>query len=140
MTETHDVIAAFADGERVSAEVLQDALSQPEGRAYLVDLLVLRDLVDVSAIAPSSDVPARSAAHRRGRGWVGIAAGLVIAALAGYAAGQRTADTDRAPVPTAVVEATAPSDPASPGPVVAPAPTRVITLQPGVDWQEQVGG
>jgi hypothetical protein len=140
MTQIHDVIAAFADGERVAPEALQRALSDPDGRAYLVDLLVLRDLVDVTAIARPTEVPLRAGARPRARAWVGIAAGLVAAALAGYGIGQQTRSVSEAPrvSEVAIVAPPAPSGPA--GPVVAPPPTRVITLQPGVDWQEHIGG
>jgi hypothetical protein len=40
MTDHHDVIAAFVDNEPVGAAELDAALATPEGREYLIDLLV----------------------------------------------------------------------------------------------------
>ena len=45
MTDHHDIIAAFVDNEPVGAEDLAAALAAPEGRDYLIDLLVLRGFV-----------------------------------------------------------------------------------------------
>ena len=45
MTDPFEVIGAFADGERIDGEALKQALSTPEGRDYLVDLLALRQVV-----------------------------------------------------------------------------------------------
>jgi hypothetical protein len=46
MTDRLDVIAAFADGESVSAAELSAALAHEDARTYLVDVLALRSLLD----------------------------------------------------------------------------------------------
>ena len=46
MTDTIEVIAAFADGERVDADALKQALGESAGRDYLIDLLALREAVE----------------------------------------------------------------------------------------------
>jgi hypothetical protein len=48
MTEPYEVVAAFADGERVNADELKHALADAAGRDYLVDLLALRGIVQAS--------------------------------------------------------------------------------------------
>ena len=54
--DTHDVISAFLDDERFEANALVEALSQPEGRAILIDLIALRHLTR----AEHGSVPALS--------------------------------------------------------------------------------
>jgi hypothetical protein len=128
MAETYDVIAAFADGERVNPEALKDALADDAGREYLVELLVLRDLVLASD--PEMELSARSSARRDRRTWLGIAAALVACVLGGYAVGWQSHDAIDGR------DGTSPDSAA----VSAPAPTRVIHLQPGIDWKETSGG
>ena len=133
----HDVIAAFADGERVSPDGLNRALADERGREYLIDLLVLRGLVQ--AAGPEMDVEIVSAPpRRRAHTWLGLAAAIVASVIGGYAAGRVTAPAAaRLPVVTAVAETvTVPPRPAA----AAPQPTRVIHLEPGVDWKENSGG
>lgn len=129
MADTYDVIAAFADGERVNPDELKDALAADDGREYLVELLVLRDLVHTSD--PEMEIVARAAARRDRRTWLGIAAALVASVLGGYAVGWRSHDAlgDRASAPGT-----------SAASISAPAPTRVIHLEPGIDWKEISGG
>ena len=136
MAEAHDVIAAFADGERVSPEALKRALAGEAGRDYLIDLLVLRGLVH--AAGPEMDVEViATPPRRRGHAWLSIAAAIVASVLGGYAAGRVTAPAAaRVPVVTAVAETVT----QSPRPAAAPEPTRVIRLEPGVDWKENIGG
>ncbi len=128
MAETYDVIGAFADGERVNPDELKDALADDAGREYLVELLVLRDLVHTSD--PDMEIAARAAARRDRRTWLGIAAALVASVLGGYAVGWRSHDAldDRAPATNTAAS------------ISAPAPTRVIHLEPGIDWKEISGG
>jgi hypothetical protein len=135
MAEIHNVIAAFADGERVPPDALNAALADESGRAYFIDLLVLRGLVH--AAGPELDLNVMTTRPRRRTGaWIGIAAALVASVLGGYAAGRRTAPVIPIPSVAAVVEpASAPARPAT-----APLPTRVIRLEPGVDWKENIGG
>jgi len=136
MAETHDVIAAFADGERVSPDTLKRALADEAGRDYLIDLLVLRGLVHTAGPEMEIEVIA-TPPRRRVPSWIGIAAAVVVSVLGGYAAGRVTSPAAaRVPVANAIVETVA----QPPRPVAAPQPTRVIRLEPGVDWKENIGG
>lgn len=137
MSEFHDCIGAFADGEPVDPEVLDRALAAPDGRAYLIDLLALRRLygrhAPVVAAAPAApSAPARPTVTRR---FLTAAAAVVVAGtLGGYAAG-------RLSNPTAVPDRQAASLQPAPGAALtAPKPTQVIKLEPGVDWNERGGG
>ena len=137
MTDIHDVIAAFADGEPIDPESLKAALARPEGRDYLVDVLALRGLVtDRGAARASSASAARRRTASRPVRWASAAAVLFVSLVSGFAVGWRTAswNTDTLPAPVEhVIDL-----PASP--VAAPAPTRVIRFQSGVDWKEGAGG
>ena len=53
-----EVIAAFADGERVDTRALRDALADEAGRDYLIDLVALRG-IDIRQLG--SRPPRRSA-------------------------------------------------------------------------------
>ena len=83
-----------------------DVLLSPDGRDLLIDLVWLRHLVQAPVTAPVV-VPRRRPAWR-----LLAAAAIVLAAITGYAVGQREAD-ERAttavavPAATRVVEATA---------------------------------
>jgi hypothetical protein len=136
MTSTHDVIAAFADGEPVDPGELTRALSEAEGREHLIDLLALRGLVGgPHATRPALVAPPVRPAASRLR-WLSAAAALAgVCVLGGYLAGQRTAGTPP-PAPAATNAAVVPAA----IPVSAPAPTRVIRLEKGVDWNERGGG
>jgi hypothetical protein len=117
-------IDAFLDGETVAPAALDAALAAVEGRAYLMDVLALRQLL--------SDQPAAAAPVRRGGALLSYAraAGVVLALVGlGYAAGARTAPREPLVVPTSSALSVAP-----------PEPTRVIELQPGVNWHESKGG
>lgn len=115
-----DTIDAFVDGETVDTSSLDAALASPEGRAYLIDALALRRLVD-------STEPQPAALHRPASRLAMLARAAAIAvafAGLGYAAGL-TQDR-RAPEPVSAIQTIAP-----------PEPTRVIEL---TDWQESKGG
>ena len=129
MSDRFDVIAAFADGEPVSAPELSAALAHEDARAYLIDLLALRGLLDGRTQLPVVTVgpPARSRTR-----WLTAAAALVVAGVAGgYSAGKH------AVAPVGV-------DALSPGAVApapsAPAPTHVFRMEDGVNWNERTGG
>jgi hypothetical protein len=128
MSEIHECIAAFADGEPIDPAWLDQALADAEGRAYLIDLLVLRGLYARRDAVPAPDARARSARLR----WLPVVAALVVvSALGGYLAGRESGER-------------VPATPAGPltvqSEVTAPAPTQVIRLEPGVDWNERKGG
>jgi hypothetical protein len=113
MTDGLEVIAAFIDGERVDAEALKQALADPAGRDYLVDLVALRGVVRsnepqyVRGAGPQSGrrMNARASLLR----WA--AAAVVVVALGGtwFLASK---SSDRPPVPD-----------------------RVVKLQRGLDWR-----
>jgi hypothetical protein len=128
MSEIHECIAAFADGEPVDPARLERALAEAEGRAYLIDLLVLRGLYARRDALPASDSRARNARL----GWLSaVAALVVVSVLGGYVAGRQSGNrTPAAPVGPLTAQSE----------VTAPAPTQVIRLEPGVDWNERGGG
>jgi hypothetical protein len=113
-----EIITAFVDGERVGADELRQALADPEGREYLTDVVSLREAVRAADHSMTAAPPKSTS---RGR-WLAAAALVVIAGGTGYALGHRTSRTELASAS------------------VAPAPTRVIELKPGVNWQETGGG
>lgn len=136
MSEIHEVMAAFADGERVNADALERALATPEGREYLIDLLALREVtVGQSGAASSLGTPVKRRSWRYLRLAV-AAAVLCVSTMAGYAVGSRSVRQTPRAAPVALSPQFADSMPAS----VAPQPTRVIRLEPGVDWHERNGG
>jgi hypothetical protein len=131
MSEPHEIIGAFLDGEPVEPERLGEALAGEDARRCLVDLLVLRGLMRSDTGAEPVVVPP-PATLTRPRSWrLAAAVTLVMGAAAGYGVGWWSA-VDREP-PT-----TGPAD----GPTVAttvraPEPTDIIRLEPGVDWSER---
>jgi hypothetical protein len=145
--DIHDVIQEFVDGEPVDPVALERALADPEGRAHLIDLVVLRKLVRRShvavpvAVAHGTGVPVSPTPPRRLRMVAAAAVVAVVASAGGYFFGERATTTTTQPpadVVSAVPASSAPTvspDPATP----APAPTVVIRFQPGVDWTESGG-
>jgi hypothetical protein len=105
MTDTYEAIAAFADGERVDADALKQELSEPAGRDYLIDLLALREVVNLNEPRRFVIPRARSARLR----WLAAAAVLFVVA-GGMWFTFRSAD----------------------GP---PTPNRIVTLERGRDWR-----
>jgi hypothetical protein len=133
MSETHDVVASFVDGEPVDPGRLAAALAEADGRTYLIDLLALRGLVRGDAGVR----PARSGARSgrpAARWWTTAAAVVLTGAVAGYAAGVRVGSGGPAGELTARRASQAGLS------VPAPPPTSVIRLEPGVDWEERTGG
>lgn len=127
MSDVHDVIEAFIDGEYVDPPLLKQALSEEAGRDLLVELLVLRGLVagQPAARSAAAGAPSRSRASRLRL--VAAAACLAGAGVfGGYLAGTR--QTATVAHPAAVTAAP------------APVPTHVIRLENGIDWNEKVGG
>jgi hypothetical protein len=135
MTDHHDVIGAFVDNEPIEAEDLAAALATPDGRDYLIDLLVLRGLVadGGSRLTRSAVVPKKTSRYVF---WLpAIAAALItIGVGAGFIAGRLL--SNRA---TPAAPASDSADISTPA-VVAPAPTHVIRMETGVNWNERSGG
>ena len=128
MTDRLDLIAAFADGEPVPATELGAALAHEDARAYLIDVLALRSLVDGRPQVPAVNVAAPARSRVR---WFTAAAALVVAGIAGgYSAGRHTVTPVDVARPGAV----------APAPAGAPAPTHVFRMENGVNWNERTGG
>ena len=108
-----DVIAAFIDNEPFDPAELAAALSTPEGRDELLDLIALRDIAQPAVVGVPSAPPKRT--PRTGRGW--FAAAAVVLAAGGYVVGRGVSDPVPAPEP-------------------APTPTLEIRFEPGTNWQE----
>ena len=105
MNSAHDVISAFLDDEPFDSEDLVSALSDPSGRALLIDLLELRRLVQ-----PIEHVPPIALVNRVRRPvWraAAMAAALLLALASGYLVGERRSVTElsEAPQPTRIVDA-----------------------------------
>lgn len=103
MSDQHEVISAFIDDEPFDPQELANALSEPAGRALLIDLVALRHIVQPDDVALSGAVT--SATSRRFRA-VGVAAALVLALGGGYLIGQSRSGAipADAPAPTRIVE------------------------------------
>lgn len=129
MTDRLDLIAAFVDGEPVSAPELSAALAHEDARTYLIDVLAIRGLLDGRSQLPTvSVVPPKQKRVR----WFTAAAALVVAGVAGgYSAGRHAV--------TPEVDSGRPGL-ASPAPAGAPAPTHVFRMENGVNWNERTGG
>ena len=86
-----EVVAAFADGERVDTEALRAALADDAGRDYLVDLIAMRELARGVATAPAfSDARPRPAARQyRFTALAAAAAMIVTVGLGGFVLGQQ---------------------------------------------------
>jgi len=104
MTDTYEVIAGFADGERVDADALKQALGDPAGRDYLIDLLALGDVVQASEPRGFAVRRARSTRRR----WLAAAAVLFVIA-GGLFLTSRSVDRP-------------------------PTPDRIVKLERGLDW------
>ena len=105
MSSPHEVISALLDDQRFDRQELAEALDDPAGRALLIDLAMLRRIVQ-----PTDAWPALSVAKPvRRRPWLlsAAAAVLLLGLGGGYVAGQRraVASSSQAPPPTRVVEA-----------------------------------
>ena len=131
--QTSAVVEAFLDGERVDPASLKEALATAEARDHFVDLLLLRDAMgDLAPMARMSRPSGRSAAcarsgSRRPRQRCSSACPLAMR-------------QDRRVVAPAVdppnVEVVLPME----RPISAPAPTRSIAFEPGVNWTDSTGG
>jgi hypothetical protein len=126
------ILAALADGERVDPAELRVALEDSAAREYLVDLIALRHAVGEMPAASAAVAQARRPRVSHSK-WLAAAAAVVISLTAGYFAGQRTAaQTLSGPMIETAVDL---GDAA-----IAPKPTHVVPLRPGVNWTETIGG
>jgi hypothetical protein len=105
MTDSYEVIAAFADGECVDADALKQALGESAGRDYLIDVVVLREVVNTNEPGRSAIPRVRPARLR----WLAAAAVLFVI-VGGLFVTFRSADRP-------------------------PTPDRVVTLERGRDWR-----
>ena len=107
MSDTHAVISAFLDDESFDPAALAEALSDPAGRALLIDLLALRHIVQpeeasasVALISPTPRFSVRPLL---------AAAAMLVTLAGGYFMGERRSaiETPDPPAPTRVVQETA---------------------------------
>lgn len=130
MDSQFEALAAWVDGEPVARADVAGALETREGRDYVLDLMALRHMVEVTTPMLAAKVPPRSA-----RQWPAIAASaaaVVLCAVGGFAAGRLlTPETPASPSGITPI-----STPAS---ISAPTPTRVIQLEEGTNWRESGG-
>ena len=105
MSSTHEVLSALLDDQPFDPEELADALSEPAGRALLIDLATLRRIVQPAEVAPA--ISGVNLTRRRPWRIVAAAALLCLALGGGYLAGGRREVTTspEAPPPTRIVEA-----------------------------------
>jgi hypothetical protein len=105
MSDTHEVISSFLDNEPFDLDELADALSEPDGRELLIELVALHRLVQPAEDLPPSVVvgPVRRSRWRV----AAMAAALCLAIAGGYVVGERQSATEspQAPPPTRVVQA-----------------------------------
>lgn len=134
MTDHHDILAAFVDNEAVGAENLAAALAVPAGRDYLIDLLVLRGIVGGATNARPAATFAGSS-RRTGFWLTAAAACLAVGVAGGFFAGRGTFGEPHATGARVANVVAAPSTT-----MTAPAPTHVIRMERGVDWNERSGG
>lgn len=103
---THEAISAFLDNEPFEPQALLDALADPDGRALLIDLLILQRLVQPSEVASSVARPAGRSPWCNGARAAVAAAVLLFTSWAGYQLGERsTATASGPPAPTQIVKA-----------------------------------
>jgi hypothetical protein len=104
MNDAYEVISAFLDDEPFDARALVAALSDPEGREQLIDLIALRHLAQTNG-APMIATQKRRPVLRA----LVAAAAVVVALVGGYVAGQRHSEEalSSAPAATRVIETSA---------------------------------
>ena len=129
-----EALAAWLDGEPVARTDVALALETREGRDYVLDLMALRRMVDVTT--PALTPKATSRQVRRWPTLAAAAAAVVLCAGGGFAAG-------RLVTPERIVSQSTPNEIAAPvstpASITAPAPTRVIRLEEGTSWRDSGG-
>lgn len=114
MDQHLEIIGTFFDGERVDSDALRAALSNDEGRAYLIELAAMREIVATPATVASS----ASGSRRYSPTFLVAAAALaLVVGGTGFVMG-----THR-PSRTGVSQ-------------TPPEPTRVLKLESGTNWTE----
>ena len=109
----HEVISAFIDNEPFDPRALSEALSDPAGREFLIDMLTLRKLNHADERRAQTAIPARS---HRGVRFALAAAAIAVSVLGGYAVGERAAIArTEPPAPTVLIKSTAPWQDVAPG-------------------------
>jgi hypothetical protein len=129
MDAQFEALAAWVDGEPVARTDVALALETREGRDYVLDLMALRHMVEVTT--PSLLAKPLPPAARPWRA-VAAAAAIVLCAAGGFAAGRLLT-----PLPPASMQAASPG--VTPASMSAPAPTRVIQLEENTNWRESGG-
>jgi hypothetical protein len=107
MNKRYEVISAFLDDEPFDSSQLAEALSEPAGRALLIDLIALRHLAQTDgkdAQTVSYPKPWRSSLRT-----MVAAAAVLVALVGGYLVGDRRSETDLPTAPTATRVVDAPS-------------------------------
>ena len=135
METQFEALAAWVDGEPVARTDVAHALETAEGRDYVLDLMALRHMVDVTTPALITKVTPRQT--RRWPTFAAAAAAVVLCAAGGFAAGRLVTPVQIASPQgrdAVVVPISTPSS------IIAPAPTRVIRLEEGTSWRENGGG
>ena len=133
METQFDALAAWVDGEPVARTDVALALETPEGRDYVLDIMALRHMVDVTT---PTLLPKVSPHQRRRWPALAAAAAVVLCAAGGFAAGRLVAPV-RVAKPNAQGAVVVPV--ITPASMTAPAPTRVIRLQEDTSWRESGG-
>ena len=103
MNDTHAVISAFLDDEPFEAAELAAALSDPEGRALLIDLVALRHIAQPDDMIHAAQTRTARAVWRP----LLATAAMLVALAGGYFIGERrgVVDMSEPPAPTRVVQA-----------------------------------
>lgn len=137
MDGRYEILDAFMDGERVDPAELKRALSEAEGRDYMVDAWLLRDSVQDEMATDPAVPPIRLLKPAR-LPWTLAAAVAAVALVAGYAVGLKYGVPRQAPPPV-VAPTPVNVGPQTPRSFPVPTPTRVIRLELA-DWKEASGG
>jgi hypothetical protein len=120
MTDLHtEVLSAFCDGAVVDPDLLAEALANPRAREALVDFARLRAALVCSDPLPASLDRLSPVRARRATLWAGIvgAAAMLVLAVLTFTILPRSWFIPQGEAP--------------------PAPSRVVSYQPGVDWIER---
>jgi len=132
MDTQFEALAAWVDGEPVARTEVALALETREGREYVLDLMAIRHMVNVST--PSLPVAQPQRSVRRWPSMTAAAAAVVLCAAGGFFAGRLASPV--ASVDSGDATLTPVSTPVS---ISAPAPTRVIQLEENTSWRESGG-